>query len=102
MKTLSSNDTWILRTLVKLNDFLSKKTATPFEEFARLNEHIRQMTYRNRATNLRDVYEDLRQITITYFKGSDEFLKLLSNKKFKAEIKRLMNEYALEITEVSK
>lgn len=102
MKTLSNNDTWILRTFIKVNEFLSNKTETAFEDYGRLNEHVRQMTYKNRATDLRDVYEDLRQITITYFKGSDEFLKMLNNKKFKAEIKRLNTEYAAEIAAVSK
>jgi len=102
MKTLNINDIWILRTFSKLNDFLCKQSETPYEDFGRLNEHIRKMTYRNRSTTLRDVYEDLRQVTVTYFKGQDEFLEMLSNEKFNAELQRINTEYSLEIAEATK
>lgn len=75
MKTnFSQNDIWILRTLLKLKKFTEESQSDLFEDAVKLMSHINTMTWRNRATDLRDVYQLLRDTATAYRAGKETFL----------------------------
>ena len=102
MKTLSNNDIWILRTLIKLNDYIKAEHQNFYDEFIALRTHINQMTYRNKSTNLRDVYTLLRKIAIEYKSGAEQFAEYYNKQKVNKRVDKLMQVYAAEIVEVTK
>ena len=102
MKTLSNNDTWILRTLIKLNDYLKAEHENFYDDMIALRFHINKMTYLNRKTGLRDIYVLLRSVSQEYQKGAESFSEFMVTSELNKTVKKLMRNYKPEIAEASK
>lgn len=102
MKNLSNNDIWILRTFAKLNQFTVADHVNPYEEMIALIKHINKMTYRNRATNLRWVYDFLRALSGEYKKGEASFNQFYKTGETHRTVIKISARYFNEIEEVTK
>lgn len=100
MRNLSTNDTWILRTLAKLDCYIKAEHQNFYDEFIALRTHINKMTFINRKTELRDVYFLLREVAVTYKEGVEQFSTYFETKKVNYRVAALMKKYQSELATV--
>lgn len=101
MKNLSNNDIWILRTFSKINTFINTEHTNVYEEMIALIKHINKMTYRNRTTNLRKVYDYLRAASTEYNRGEESFTEFYNSGRLQKYATEIANEFSEELAEVT-
>lgn len=102
MNTLSNNDIWILRTFSKLNTFINTEHANVYEEMIALFKHINKMTFRNRTTNLRKIYDLLRAVSTEYKRGELLFTEFYNSGRLQKFVAQMVTEFEAELAEAAK
>ncbi len=101
MNNLSNNDIWILRSLAKLDSFLSEKQPDPIKSLPPIGWHLKKMVRINRGTQLQDVYNTLNQF-VYIFEGKSLFISLESlfdSEEIHKHVTQLMDKYQSELVQ---